>query len=236
MYRNLINGLVSDSGGLWAKLDALYFLATDTAAHALLNLKSTSFNATAVGSPTFTADQGYAGTDASAVKYLDSGFNPATAGGAYTQNSAHVLVWSNTNAQSTSSGGGAIGVASTSSTNVTEIYPRYPTNTFYARINDGAGSSGVANNDSTGLFVATRSGASAQNGYKNAVDQGITPVASGALPSTNIAIIGFNMVTGGHNSGSALQYSAASIGGSLTATNVTNLYALLGAARTAVGL
>jgi hypothetical protein len=235
MYINLINGLVADS--VWAKLDALYFFATDTTTNALFNLKSaTLYNASAHGSLTFTANQGYAGVDGSGTAYLDSAFNPSTAGGNFQQNAAHVSAWSNTNAQSGAGGGGAIGIASTSSSNVTEIYPRYPTNTAYFRINDGTGSTGAANSSSIGFFVATRSGISTQNGYINAVDQGITSVASGALVNATIAMLGFNFNPAGHNSGSGLQYSAASIGGSLTPTDVTNLYARLGTARTAVGL
>jgi hypothetical protein len=104
MYRNLINGLVSDGliSGATPKLDALYFFATNTVtgsntALALMSLASSSFAATVSGIPTFTADQGYASTDNASNKALNSNFNPSTAGGHYTQNSAHISVWANNN-------------------------------------------------------------------------------------------------------------------------------------------
>src|SRR6185295_16016176 len=55
----LIDGLVAD--GVWSKLDALYFFATQNSATAQLNLISSSYPATANGLPTFTVDRGFTG-------------------------------------------------------------------------------------------------------------------------------------------------------------------------------
>src|SRR4051812_5124572 len=59
LYNNLIRSLVQ--GGVWDKLDALYIFAAADQATALTNLRSSSFGATAVNSPTFTADSGFLG-------------------------------------------------------------------------------------------------------------------------------------------------------------------------------
>src|SRR5258706_5828950 len=62
-YNTFICGLVTD--GLFSKFDVLHIYATQDSTTALLNLVSTSYNGTAVGSPTFTADRGFTGTGSS---------------------------------------------------------------------------------------------------------------------------------------------------------------------------
>jgi hypothetical protein len=83
------------TAGVWTKLDTFYVLAAHDAASARLNWVSTSFNLTAVNSPTFVANQGYTGDGA--TSYLDTGFNPSTAGGHYAQNDSHMGVYVGTN-------------------------------------------------------------------------------------------------------------------------------------------
>ncbi len=77
--KQLIDALIATlvGAGIWAKLDALYLLAAHDAQAARLNWIADRYNLTAVNSPTFTTDRGYAGTGA--AMYLDTGFNPATA-------------------------------------------------------------------------------------------------------------------------------------------------------------
>lgn len=86
------------AAGVWDKMDVLYIHAAHDAQAARLNWKSTSFNSTAVNSPTFTTDRGYAGDGA--TSYLDSGYNPTTAGGVFAQNSGHMGVWVGTDVNS----------------------------------------------------------------------------------------------------------------------------------------
>lgn len=97
----LIDGLVRalKGAGVWGKLDALYLLAAHDAQAARLNWVSASYGLSVSGSPGFTTDRGYTG-DGSAA-YLDSGFNPATAGGRFAQNDAHMGVWIGTDVAST---------------------------------------------------------------------------------------------------------------------------------------
>jgi len=81
-----INRLISSlvGAGVWSKLDMLQVYAADAQANALLNWVSTSYNASAVSSPTFTADRGFTGNGSSS--YLDTGYNASLASG-WTQNS-----------------------------------------------------------------------------------------------------------------------------------------------------
>ncbi len=103
-YTALIDGLVTD--GVWTKLDFLYILATADSTTALLNLVSSSYNGIAHGSPTFTADRGFTGTQASSTIYIDTQFNPSNAAGRkYGQSDAHISAWNITN----TTGGFAIG-------------------------------------------------------------------------------------------------------------------------------
>jgi hypothetical protein len=75
------------SSGVWSLLDVLYVFAAHTEQAALLNWKNPgTFDATSVSGTAFTEDVGFTG-DASA-DYLETGFNPFSAGGNYTQNSA----------------------------------------------------------------------------------------------------------------------------------------------------
>lgn len=79
-----IETMISD--GVWAKIDALWVPRAHDAQAGRLNWKSPSnFALTAVNSPTFTTDRGYEGNASS--MYLDTGWNPATNGVNYTQNS-----------------------------------------------------------------------------------------------------------------------------------------------------
>jgi len=234
-YHNLLDGLVADglmnADGTSNYLDALYVLAAPSSTVALLNLVSGSYNLTANGSPTFVAYQGYTGGTNS--KFLNTGFVPSTAGGKFTQNSAHLSVWNNTAVAVQN--GEAIG-ALTSGSGASHIFPRFTDNKAYYRINDGStNSAGATVTDGIGFYLASRSGSSAQAGYKNATDQGITAVSSLGLTSTNIYILTSN--TNGTAVGAfSGQISAASIGGSLNSTQVTALYNRLATYRTAVGL
>lgn len=84
--------------GIWTKLDVLYLLAADVQLNSLLNWISTSNNATAVSSPSFTADQGFTGDGAAA--YLNTGYVGGTGQFALADHCAGA--WARTN------GGGGI--------------------------------------------------------------------------------------------------------------------------------
>lgn len=221
-FCNLINGLDTDS--LFAKFDFFYVFATDTQANALLNLVSSSFNPTITGAPTFTANAGFTGTDTGGASsnFLDSTFNASTAAGQYAQDSAHVSVWSNTTAASVN-GGIAIGMSAAGFANFTAIYPRFSTaNTFYS-INENSINTGVANADGKGHYLSNRSGASASQGYKNGANVISPNTASQSLPNVNTYITAINTAGTGAQVGDGHQIMAATMGSSLSSTDVSNL-------------
>lgn len=78
---------------IWSKLDIFYMLAAHDAQAGRLNWKApASFALTAVNSPTFTADRGYAGDGT--TSYLATGFQPATHATNITASRTHAMNWS----------------------------------------------------------------------------------------------------------------------------------------------
>lgn len=211
------------SQGWWAKLDVFYVFATDTSAHALLNLVSSSFNGTANGAPSFTTDRGYTGVDASTTVYIDSGFNPSTAGGQYAQNSAHASVWGGNNVQAGALGGGVIGNFNVVGTVLLDMAPWTSSNNFTAYINAGTTVS-VANTTSLGHYITNRSGASAVQLYKNGASVTTGTPASSALINATVAVLAVKQTTGtAVTAGSAIQVMVATVGSSLSSTDSTNM-------------
>ena len=223
-YTALIDGLVAD--GVWTKLDALYVFATQNTTNALLNLKSASYTPTVAGTLTFTADDGYK-LSGGGTSYINTNFNASTAGGNYTQNSAHLSVWIfSTDAIL----GGGIGTAS--GANQQYVFENYGGGgTAYYRINctDGGVNGAVASG--VGHALGNRSSASAMQGYRNGVS-----IISGSSTSTGMNNSNFtfpNLRDGETDDGVC---SGGSIGGSLTAGEVTSLYNRLRTYMTAVGV
>lgn len=230
-YTVMINGLVAD--GIWTKLDVLYIFATQDSTTAKLNLVSTSYPAVANGAPTFTADRGYTGTENSTSIYIDTGFDPTVGSPRFARDSGHLSLWVLTNAQGT--GGLGYGISSTIST---YIIPRFTDDNCYFRINTvGAGGPGdnVANADSRGHYIANRSGASAQQGYKNGSSVVTNTVASVIVTGgQKFFALGYNNTS--TPKGYGQQEAMLSIGSSLSSTDAANFYARLRTYMTAVGV
>src|SRR5258706_6363418 len=233
-YTNLLNGL--DTDGLTSKLDMLHVYATQDSTTALLNLVSSSFTGTANGSPTFTADRGFTGTNSSSTIYIDTGFNPSTASSPkFTKNSAHLSGWSLTNGTSS---GPPLGVYDNPGTEVVAyIRFKYVDGDSYYRINgqDIAGDGG-ATADARGHFLGNRDTGTTIQGYRNATaSPGFTDGGTGpTIPNRNIYSLAQN-----HNGtpvGCSQQMAMASIGSSLSSTDVTNFYNRLRTYMTAVGV
>ncbi|HYT45355.1 MAG TPA: hypothetical protein VEP90_23710, partial [Methylomirabilota bacterium] len=233
-YRQLLDGLTSDglfnSDGTSNYFDVLYIFATQNSTTALLNLVSSSFTGTAQGSPAFVANQGFTGADNSTTIYIDTGFNATTATSPnFTQDSAHISVWTNTDLKAIN-GGDTIGVFNAAVDRGTQLNPWYSDDKSYYRINEGPAFSGGTVNTSTlnSHFLVNRSSASAQQGYKNAVDQGVVAVTSGSLVNLNFYVLATNR-GGTPGVASGAQISSASIGASLTPAQVTSFYNRLAA-------
>ncbi len=230
-YTALINGLVTDS--VWSKLDVLHIYATKDSATALLNLKSSSFNGTSHGSPTFAADLGFTGSAGSTTIYIDSGFNPITASSPqFTQNSAHLSFWNLTNAGTAQSN-----IGSQSGITDNYIYAKYSgDNKNYTRINcdSNLGTNFPAPADPRGHVIGNRPDANSLEQYINGARLNSAGSGSTAMPNTNIVTLGTSSL--GTVSGNSDQIAMASIGGGLTPTDMANFYTRLRTYMTAVGV
>lgn len=225
-YTNLICGLVTD--GVWTKLDGLYILATNTVTGtntsvALLNLVSASFSpATPSNGPTFTADRGYTGNGSNAS--LSTGFNPSTAGGNWTLNSAHMSVWQVTVGANQSDIG----------TSGDIIMPNFSGNTFMW-LDAGTGGGAIAadpSNNGIGHYISSRTSSTNRDGYKNGASLGnANSSTTTALSNSNVLLLGATA-----NSFTAGQVAESSMGGALTSTDATNFYNRLRTYMTAVGV
>lgn len=226
-YQTLICGLVAD--GIWAKLDLLYIFATQNTTTALLNLKSTSFNGTLNGSPTFTTDRGYTGTEGSITVYINTGFNPTSGSPQFTQNSAHISAWNITNSSSNSSGIGSIGAGGersyilSSNAGVTQVLVNV------------AATVGQSYTLTTGHNIANRPNSTTLQGYGN----GVQLLSNGAMNSTalvNQNFYGLAINNVGVALGTGLQFAQISIGSQLSSTEALNFYGRLRVYMTAVGV
>jgi hypothetical protein len=217
----LITGNMSTTG-CGSTFDVFYVLASDTSADALLNLCSTSYGGTLNGAPTFTAANGFTGVSGSSTVSISSGFTPSTATSPnYTQNSAHISSWVNTNI--TAGLFYSLGSQNTS-TSQSGILPRYSDGNAYYRINDAnaSPSAGTATANSIGHYVATRSSSTTGVGYKNAANQTIGAATSAGVSSFPYLVLA-NNTNGGANGGIAAQIMMVTLGGALTSGNVTTL-------------
>jgi hypothetical protein len=83
------------AGSVWSKIDVMWVLAAHDEQFGRLNWKSPgNFTLTAVNSPTFTTDRGFAGDGS--TSYLDTGWDWGTNGVGFTQNNAHHSLYQRT--------------------------------------------------------------------------------------------------------------------------------------------
>lgn len=212
LYATMIDAIVT--AGVWSKTDALYLFAAADAPTALVNLKSSSFTATATNSPTFTVDRGYAGNGTDSV--VNTNFNPTTAPSPnFTQNSAHMGAWVLTNR----AGASAAVIGNASADAGCNIYPFFTDTAGYLRLNDNVEAEGFSSGGSNGFFLANRSSSSARQGYKNGVSLGAYAANTSKSPINADIAVGRGGITF-----STDQVSAAILGGSLNATEQLALY------------
>lgn len=173
--------MIVDSGA-FDNMDALYFLASSTDQASRINVISPgTYNLTKTNSPRFTANVGWDANSSSG--YLDTGFNPATAGGKFTQNSACMGV----SVSATAATNPAIGNTGTGNSFVT---PVTVSNTFAGRLSS-AGSSSSANTG-IGFFSASRATSATIRLFKNADQLLSGAVPTNTLASSNIGILSDN--------------------------------------------
>ena len=227
-YTALIDGLVAD--GVWPKLDVLHVYATQDSTTALLNLVSSNYTGSLLGTPSFTADRGFTGSIGAVG--MNTNFNPVTATSPnYTQNSAHMSVWNLTNAATTSPSIGFEG-----SGFFAAMWVQYTDSKTHYVVNASSSADvPVANADARGHYIANRSTSTAMQLYKNGSSAATNSSASSiGVLSENIYCLGDNLA--GTAQGVAQQHAMLSAGSSLSSTDATNLYNRLRTYMTAVGV
>lgn len=215
----LIKGLKAD--GLWTIQDEIWLLAAENAQQAnigIVNLRTWTLNGTVT-----RAANGYTNGGAP-TDYIDTGFNPATATSpSFVQNSASIFAYVQTDSTA-----GYDGVAIGNGSNVnggSRILPRYNGDgNLYCAITDAAftASAAVANANSKGFYIASRTGSGATAAYKNGSSVATGTDASSLPESRNFYVFGDNRV-GGIADYDAQTISCVGIGGGFTPTQAANL-------------
>ncbi|SDL07398.1 hypothetical protein SAMN05428953_12655 [Mesorhizobium muleiense] len=218
--KTLINNriLAAKASGAWALRDGFYMMAAADAQAGQRNWKADAFNLSEQGTIAFAADRGYTGDGATG--YLATGFTPSAAGGQFALNSAHMSLWSRSNAQST---GISMGARTTAATAQALLILRNASDNGSFRLNQDVttGSTVVAN--SSGGFVARRSAADATALWRNGVSLGTHNAPSTALPAAAIVIGAMN--TGGViGSFSPYQFASVGFGGNLSDAQILAEY------------
>jgi hypothetical protein len=219
-------GLINDfvlalkAGDVWDALDCLYVFAAADSQAARVNWRAPgTFIPALIGAPVFTPDRGFTGDGVTAA--LNTGFAPATAGGLYALNSAHVSARSLSNiaagatnrlfAQSANDGvSRVLAVVRDGSGNL---------NSFINSL--GTGADPVALPTTLGHFITSRTAAAVTQRYHNGASLGVSDDVSTALPTPNITFLadGHSVVA------SVLQVASGSIGGALDAAQAAALVA-----------
>lgn len=126
------------ASGTWAKTDAMWVMAAHDEQASRLNwIAPGSFTLTAINSPTFTTDRGWAGNNTSS--YLDTAWDASNNGSQFQQNDAHMSLYART------AGGGNV--------------PAFGTGTgFNNGVNARTGTNGQVRLNNGSTFVSATSG------------------------------------------------------------------------------
>jgi len=227
LISNLIRAL--KVAGVYDKLDVLYVLAAHDGQAARLNWKADAYNLTAVNSPTFTADRGYAGDGA--TTNLTTGWIPSSNGVNFVQDSASFGIWSRTARAAASAaqlgGNGAAG-------GKVNLFTRFSGDLAFARVNENPEGGSVSNASSDGFISADRAAAGARKTYRNGSSLGSTSQSSTTVPTVEMYLSSVNN-NGTPATRSTDQLAAAFFGGSLGDAGHSAFYTALNTYMTAVG-
>jgi len=210
------------TAGIWAKLDVLYVHAATEDQGSRVNWKAPgSYNASKTGTPTFTTDNGWAG---SSGNYLTSTFNASTAAGQFIRNNGHLLAATLTDANDTVSNfiAGISGYAG--------IQPRTSGGVYTTLSQSTAQDTGSANTGK-GLYGWTRTTSATYDRYKNGA-----LVDSPTRSSIALANAVLNVCTHNTTNVSSKVVSMVSIGGGLTAGQMADFNTAYAAYMTSIGV
>lgn len=210
-------GLIANS--LTGKFNALYpFVGGTSGKHAFNFMNTAQFQLSFVGGWTHSAN----GALPAFNGYANTGILPSTV---LSLNDAHLGVYLRTINNIGVDIGATAGVVNT------QIASRLG-GIYYGFINQTLVPS-VANAVSTGHYIASRTGATAQTNYKNGASILATTSVSTALPAFNI-FLGARNTNGLANNFAQRELAMASIGSGLTAGEVSTLYTLIQAMQTSL--
>ena len=207
------------TAGVWDLLDVFYILAAHDAQAARLNWKAVSLNLTAVNTPTFTTDRGYAGDGS--TSYLDTGYNPASASVGMALNDAHIGVYARNNTTDAD-----FDMQGTLGTNL-GVRARNLT-ASQIRVCSGTSTAFATGGNAPHHIMGIRRDASNQLGFRNGAQDVTAAVASTALPG-NITILGNGSIF------SDRQMAAAHVGRALSDPQALALSNAIQTYMTAVG-
>jgi len=198
------------AGGIWAQTDIMYVLAAHDEQAARLNwITPASYTLSAVNSPTFTADQGFAGNGT--TSYLDTTWDAATNASTFTQNDGRI------GAYSRNAGGNSAGFGARTSNNIS-VVARTGAN-GRGRVNSG---SDVASSTGTGatplMLTIRRSAAAVTDVVRDGASVGSGTNASSAMSNVDLA---FGLVGSAYNS---QQIAGGVVGGYLDDTEALAEY------------
>lgn len=225
LRKQQINTLIGSlkTAGVWAKLDALYIMAAADAQAARRNWVADAFNPTAVSSPSFTADRGYNGDGA--ASRLDTGFNPATAGGKFSLNSATYFIWLQGDPLTNNFSNGNLGVS---------IRPRTGVgNDCSHRLNNGTTTT-TAGMGAGGGFYASRRVASTDYDIFIGATKTNFALASSALSSLDFTVLA-RQISAGSYQYSPERYAVNGWGSGMTDAEILALRSALSTYLTAIG-
>lgn len=184
----VINSLIRElkSAGVWSSLDLFYVLAAADSTTARINwVAPSTYLLSAVNSPTFTTDRGYAGNGTTAR--LDTGWTPSSNAVNFTQNSASMWVWCNTDGQTAGADVGNVSVAPTA-----YLYTRSNSDLAVTRLNDSSTMT-ASSSSSIGFFGTQRRASNDRRLWRNGAQIGTTSgSASTGLPTQSLWICGAN--------------------------------------------
>jgi hypothetical protein len=230
----LICGMVTD--GTYSMLDTLYVFATSNTSNAVKNLAtSSSFNLTANGTISFTANAGYTGDGSTG--YFTTGYTPSTSATNYTLNSAF-YGFCDLSSRVTTHGGGMMGVEDLSTNS--NYYILYNTGGNLWTLNDATFPS-AANATSLGAWYVTRVASTGTVAWLNGSSWSTAGSAatSTALPNIAMYVLAYNFQNTQIRTGAPDQIAYVFWGGGITsgnvATTVSNLRTRLQTYLTAVG-
>lgn len=218
----LINNRIdaAKASGAWFARDGFYMMAAADAQAAQRNWKADAFNLVPSGTlpPAFAVDRGYTGDGLTG--YLATGFTPSTAGGQFALNSAHLSVWSRTDAIDV---GVSIGSRTSAAVGQSFMTIRSTASNGAFRMNQDVSGAVPNNPNSSGGFVSRRSGSGALALFRNGASVATDTSVSTSLPTAALTIGALN--TGGViGSFNTYQFASAGYGGNLTDAQILAEY------------